>query len=79
MFGERFGHCQYGASCPESGGTRASGECFVEPGEAGDGHRAVSTRHGLECRAEVGTKIETAADATKADDLGTYRQRCHKL
>jgi hypothetical protein len=72
MLGERFRHCEYATTRPESGGTRASGECLVEPGKAGDRRRAVPSRHGLECRVEVGAKIEPATDATKADDLGTY-------
>jgi hypothetical protein len=72
MLGERFGHCQYATTCPESGGTRASGECLVEPGKADDRHRAFPTRHSLECGVEVGAKIEPATVATKADDLGTY-------
>jgi hypothetical protein len=72
MLGERFGHCEYATTCPESGDTRASGECLVERAKAGDRHRAVPTRHGLECRVEMGAKIEPATAATKADDLGTY-------
>jgi hypothetical protein len=72
MLGERFGHCQYGTPRPESGGTRASRECLVEPGKADDRHRAVASCHSLERRVEVGAKIETAADATKADDLDTH-------
>jgi Glucodextranase, domain N len=51
---------------------RSSGECLVEPSKVGDRHRAVPTRHGFECRVEVGAEIEPATDATKADDLGTY-------
>jgi len=57
MFGQRFGHCQYGATCPESCGARASGECLVEPGKADDRHRAVPSRHSFERRVEVGAKI----------------------
>ena len=57
MLGERFGHCEYAAARPESGGTRAMGECLVEPGKADGRRRAVPTRHGLECRVEVGAKI----------------------
>jgi hypothetical protein len=71
MLGERFGHCQYGTSCPKSGDTRASGECLVEPGKVDDRHRAVRSRHSLERRVEMGAKIEPATDATKADDLDT--------
>ena len=51
---------------------RSSGECLVEPSKVRDRHRAVPTRHGFECRVEVGAEIEPATDATKADDLGTY-------
>ena len=47
-------------------------KCLVEPGKADDRHRTVPSRHGLECRIEVGAKIEPATYATKADDLGTY-------
>jgi hypothetical protein len=72
MLDERFGHCEYATTCPESGGTRASGECLVEPGKADDRRRAVPTRHRLERRVEVGAKIEPATDAMKADDFGTY-------
>jgi hypothetical protein len=72
MLGERFRHCEYAATCPECGDTRASGEYLVKRGKAGDRHRAVPARHGRECRVEVGAKIEPATDATKADDLGTY-------
>jgi hypothetical protein len=31
MLGERFRHCEYATTRPESGGTRAGGECLVEP------------------------------------------------
>ena len=72
MLSERFRNCEYAATCPEGGNTRASGECLVEPRKADDRHRAVPSRHGLECRVEVGAKIEPATDGTKADDLGTY-------
>jgi hypothetical protein len=72
MLGQRCRHCEYATTCSESGGTRANGECLVEPGKADDRRRAVPTRHGIERRAEVGAKIEPATDAAEADDLGTY-------
>lgn len=72
MLGERFGHCEYATTRPESGGTRAGGECLVEPDKVDGCRRAVPTRDGLECRLEVGAKIDPATDVTKADDLGTY-------
>jgi hypothetical protein len=53
MLNERFVHCQHATTCPESGGTRARGECLVERGKAGDRHRAVPARHGLEYRRRI--------------------------
>jgi hypothetical protein len=71
MLGERFGHRQYATTCPESGGTRASGECLVEPRKADGRDRALALRHRLERGSELRPQIEAASNMAKLDDFGT--------
>ena len=75
MLSEGLRHCKDEAARPQSGGARASGESLVEPSEAGGSDPAVTLRHGVERRIQLGAQVEPASDAAKLDDVGTHRQR----